>query len=208
MDPPFELLVQRRPQVLVHDGRARVGDLAEIDGDASAGGHALGLHAQILSSSSRMVVVEAPQIHGEVEPARHLGDGVVLRIGMGLADGVDDVRSVLLPPETLTLHEAGEFHEREHGVAAEPARNAAGVAVGAVDSAVSVAQVAADPGDHAERKTRFEQHRTLLDMDLDVAVDVVGRSQAFPALRAPESNPSASMCSARLRTESERRIRS
>ena len=33
------------------------------------------------------------------------------------------------------LHEAGEFHERKHGVAAEPERNAAGVAVDTVYSA-------------------------------------------------------------------------
>ena len=72
------------------------------------------------------------------------------------------------------LHEAGEFHEREHGVAAEPARNSTGVAVDTVYSAVPVAQVAADAGDHAERKTRIQQHRTLFDVDLDVAVDVVG----------------------------------
>ena len=80
-------------------------------------------------------VVDAPQVHGEVEPTRYLGDGVVLRIGMGLADRVDDVRSGLLLPEACMLHEAGEFHERKHGVAAEPARNSTGVAVDTVYSA-------------------------------------------------------------------------
>ena len=72
------------------------------------------------------------------------------------------------------LHEAGEFHERKHGVAAEPERNSTGVAVDTVYSAVSVAQVAADTGHHAKRKTRIQQHRTLFDVDLDVAVDVIG----------------------------------
>src|SRR3981189_1722120 len=115
---------------------ASLGNFPRLDGEMRMGGH-------------EDCIVLAAHIQGEMNLARYLRNGVLAGIGEELPARAYEIRVGPLrrPPIGFNLlYECGGSHD---GIAPLNPRHSTGMAIGATDAAMSVAQVSANTGDDA-----------------------------------------------------------
>src|SRR5260370_9340934 len=111
--------------------------------------------------------------------ARSVRDGMLGGGGEELADRRYEIRAGRLLRQRIAfnlLNECGGGHD---GVAPRNPRHGAGMAIGATDAAMSVAEVSANTGDDSDRNPGLDEYRTLLDVRLDIGMNFPGYDPAF-----------------------------
>ena len=97
------------------------------------------------------------------------------RIGEELADGDREVVTFAFEPDPFPIELRDEIGGGDDGVMPVCARHRAGMAIFTEDARVTITEAAADACHERNRNVAAGQHRSLFDMQLDIAAQVLGR---------------------------------
>src|SRR4030081_887752 len=151
----------------------------KIDGHVASLGNFPRLDGEMRMGCHEDCIVLAAHIQGEMNLARYLRDGMLAGPGEELADRSYKIRAGRLLRQPIAfnlLNECGGGHD---GVAPRNPRHGAGMAIGATDAAISVADVSANTGDDSDRNPGINEYRTLLDVRLDIGMNFRGYERGF-----------------------------
>ena len=159
----------------VEGGRIGADARAELERHPALAADALGEHACAALALDEERLRGAAEVEGEVASPRHLGHGVVGGVGEELPDREHGVRyPVRLALDPELFEGPHELDDGERGVVAPHARRRPGVTVPAGAAGVRKTRVAADRGRDPDRQAFPDEHRPLLDVELEEGPGVRG----------------------------------